>query len=414
MRLNEEKLLQQKQIVNKWLENHFKGTCMAPTGFGKSFVGVLLIRSQNERHPERTTMIVVPTRALKCQWEANIRQFGLLNTTVEVINTVIRKRYYVNLLVLDEIHRYAAPTFANIFNMVSYNFILGLTATFARSDGKHEILAQKAPVIFEMKLREAKKKGYVSDFTIYNLGINTNIPDWITYSNIDKKYNYYFQWFGYDFDLALQCAQNDAIADVFAKEINVAKNDVRKNAVNFLRVMQKRKQLLIENPAKLPVIKQIFEKFKTKSIIFSETTEFANAIADTIPGCVALHTKTPLKLRQELLDEFSNPDGKIKLISTARMYDEGIDLPDIEMAVIASGTGSSRQSIQRVGRAIRFAEGKDAIIVNIYMKNTQEENWVQKRTVGMQPMWIESIDQIGQKNGSATRQAVKYKIELFK
>jgi superfamily II DNA or RNA helicase len=51
----------------------------------------------------------------------------------------------------------------------------------------------------------------------------------------------------------------------------------------------------------------------------------------------------------------------------------------IDLAIISSGTSSTRQDLQRTGRAIRYQEGKTAVIINIYIKDTQDERWLRAR-----------------------------------
>ena len=58
-------------------------------------------------------------------------------------------------------------------------------------------------------------------------------------------------------------------------------------------------------------------------------------------------------------------------------------------------TSTSRQDLQRTGRAIRFAPGKTGLIVNLYIKDTQDEKWLrnrQKKTINA--THVDSIKQI--------------------
>ena len=54
MQIDKKRLEEQQNIVQKWIDNKAKGTVVGPTGFGKSFVGVLAIQNMNERHPLRS------------------------------------------------------------------------------------------------------------------------------------------------------------------------------------------------------------------------------------------------------------------------------------------------------------------------------------------------------------------------
>jgi superfamily II DNA or RNA helicase len=84
--------------------------------------------------------------------------------------------------------------------------------------------------------------------------------------------------------------------------------------------------------------------------------------------------------RTEILDTFR--EGKYKAVVTSRVLDEGVDVPDATRAVILSGTGSSREFIQRLGRILRKREGKKAKLIEVVSKETSETlmSWRRKLT----------------------------------
>ena len=413
MELDKKRLAEQRKIVQKWVDNKGIGTIVGPTGFGKSMVGIITVQSMNARHPDRNTIIIVPTDELKKQWNNHIKTYGLLKTSVVIVNTAIKKKLSCHLLILDEIHRYAATTFQKVFSTIEYKFIQGLTATFEREDNKHYLIENKCPVIYQMDVKEAKSKKYISDFNIFNLNVPLTSEDKQFYDDITNKFNYFFSWFEHDFHRAKLCLNDKNYTSHYAAKRKTSFDDVRIKAINFFRVMGKRKQFLFGNDSKLAVVKQILDTYPVKAIVFSETTSFADKITKVMgEKCVSLHTNISPKKREEILQDYASIDSKIKILSTAKMFDEGIDLPDIELAIVASGTSSKRQGIQRFGRAIRKKQGKTALIVNLYMEGTQEQKWVEKRTSGLSPEWIESVEDI-EKGGVLNYDALKYNISLF-
>lgn len=95
------------------------------------------------------------------------------------------------------------------------------------------------------------------------------------------------------------------------------------------------------------------------------------------------------------MEDFKDKTTKVRIISTARALDEGFDIEGIELGLIASGSATERQQIQRLGRSIRFVEGKIALIINLYLKGTQDEQWAKKRQANTPNVhWITSIDEI--------------------
>ena len=64
---------------------------------------------------------------------------------------------------------------------------------------------------------------------------------------------------------------------------------------------------------------------------------------------------------------------------TCRALDEGINVPETDVAIVASSTGSVRQRIQRLGRVLRPAPGKQrARIYTIYVSKPEEERLIKE------------------------------------
>ena len=65
-------------------------------------------------------------------------------------------------------------------------------------------------------------------------------------------------------------------------------------------------------------------------------------------------------------------NNSIDVLLTCRALDEGFDLPDIEVGIVASMTKSPRQRIQRLGRILRKVDGKIAEIKTIHTMHEEE------------------------------------------
>lgn len=77
-------------------------------------------------------------------------------------------------------------------------------------------------------------------------------------------------------------------------------------------------------------------------------------------------------MRTEKLRSFGQ--GKLKVIAAPRILDEGIDVPEAEIAVVVSASQSRRQMIQRMGRVIRKKEdGRGARMIMMYVEGTSED-----------------------------------------
>lgn len=120
----------------------------------------MLIQSMYKRNPNLSVLVIVPTDVLKEQWQRELAKFQLFSVCkVEIINTAIKNNYYVDLLVLDEVHQYASEQNIEIFGCVKYKYVLGLTATFERLDGRHELLTPYLSICDTITLEEALQNG---------------------------------------------------------------------------------------------------------------------------------------------------------------------------------------------------------------------------------------------------------------
>ena len=91
--------------------------------------------------------------------------------------------------------------------------------------------------------------------------------------------------------------------------------------------------------------------------------------------CITHHTD--LKERRRLLDDFD--EGLLTTLVTSRVLNEGVDIQRAEVAVIMSGSGTVREHVQRLGRILRPAEGKHAILYELVAEDTAEENTSRRR-----------------------------------
>lgn len=437
---------------------------------------MILIKKLQKKNPNRKTLVVVPTIQLKQQWEAELKQFNIGNTEVLVINTVVLQKVTkrVDFLILDEIHRFAANEFVKVFTLIQYRFILGLTATIQRLDGKDSILVSHAPVIDTISLSEARVNGWISDYIEYNYGINMSPSDEAAYEKLTTAYQKYFKLFGFDFELAMKCqagkaktpggvdgpASRELYATVMGWDPIRDRNDkthpwhpdnIAGYAMKFGKYMRLRKEYLYNAQCKVDAAIDLINHFSGKKVItFSESTSFADRVTASVPGSVSYHSYIPgetievekekiyktessaikfykknastlnslkrkgVKLtwkksvkispnetRREILRKFSDNRYNLQVINTAKALDQGTDVEDIEVALIFSRTSNPTQQTQRVGRSARkfkFASGKDkiAVVVNIYIINTQDEKWLSKaQSKYKTPVnWITSLNEI--------------------
>ncbi len=140
---------------------------------------------------------------------------------------------------------------------------------------------------------------------------------------------------------------------------------------------REKRRLAATNPAKIPEIEAILRAHPgSKAVVFVEYLDQGEAVAEAL-GVPFISGETPHARRSRLFDRFRA--GDVDTLVVSRVGDEGIDLPDAEVAVAASGLGGSRrQGAQRAGRTMRPA-GKARMYV-LATRGTREEEFARERT----------------------------------
>ena len=372
----------QEECRVKWIKNKCVGTLEACTGFGKTRVGLNCIETLHKHYPNFRMLVVVPTETLHDQWVKQLAERDLsFCTEVVIINTIVKHEWTCNLLVIDEIHRMAANEFSKIFQKVKYRYILGLTATLERLDGKDVIVRKYCPVIDTITLAEALANKWVSPYKEYQVLLHVN--DIGEYQKMNAEFNEHFGFFGYDFDLVCnklvgkdgykyRLALRDKLVSPNASKQE--KSDMLKlitmHAIGAMRVMQQRKKFVNTHPKKIEIANKIIAARNDKKIItFSNTKDMATQINK---GEVYTGKQTP-KQGAAILNRFNiNPSG---VLNTCAKVNEGLDVKGLSVAVILGIDSSKTKAIQRTGRVIRFEPGKEAEIFTLVIAGTVEATW---------------------------------------
>ncbi len=81
--------------------------------------------------------------------------------------------------------------------------------------------------------------------------------------------------------------------------------------------------------------------------------------------------QTKSKERREILARFNS--GAFPIVATSRVLNEGVNVPEANVAVVLSGTGSVREHVQRLGRILRKSGDKEALLYEVVTRGTVEE-----------------------------------------
>jgi len=385
-----------ESVINLYKQETVGAIIIACTGFGKTTCGFKIVKRFNK---DLTTHVVLPTVALKEQWEVGVKERQLPhNIKTFVINSYLMlppEERQCDLLILDEVHRYSnedALVFNTVIEKTSFSYILALSATLTIEQLR--FLRDRGVVVAaNVSLHEAVANKWVSKFVQYNLAITFTDEEYQKYKkadNIMKAHAPYFE--GIDpFN-----ANKDKLALArYCAERGLDYKDVQMRIARYNTSNAIRKSIVYGAINKVKIVPSIIEHVGKKTIVFSETQKYIDEVHKLIPNTsVVYHSK--LKVKEKAMALYKIKDNKVNAILTARALDEGLDVPALKFALIASGTSVERQQLQRMGRVGRWVSEDDiATIINLYVENTMEKNWLIKRQKNMTNIrWITEIQQI--------------------
>ena len=367
----------QAEAVKRWMTGK-RGVIVLPTGAGKTYVALDVIRRLSV-----STLIVVPTLALVDQWKEKLILFGEVGEftgrrkELKPITVTTYDSAYVNaeflgdkflLLVFDEVHHLPAEAYRQIAEMSIAPYRLGLTAVYEREDGLHALLPDLVGgVVYELKPKDLAGK-HLANYVVERIKVPLTEKEKELYDLKAKKFKEYI------------VSRRLKLENVEDFRQLVMMTGLDREAYEALKSWEEARRIAFNSKNKLKVLKELLEKHKgDKIIIFTRYNDLVYSISRIflIP---AITHKTDAKERKYILDGFKK--GKFKAIVSSQVLDEGIDVPDANVAIIVSGTGSSREFIQRLGRILRPSKGKDtAILYELISKDTGEVKVSRRRRV---------------------------------
>lgn len=380
----------QRLGVKKWINAGCRGTLQWSTGVGKTRAALTAIKGFLTKNSGKNIVVVVPTEHLKIQWIKELSLYSLLEfVKVEIINSSIKSDTQIDFLILDECHRIPSDTFYEVFAKRLPKIVLGLSATFNRLDGKHELLDKFCPVCDVITVKEAIENKWLAPYREYKVIIEPD--DIATYKEATRQFNEAFSFFDYDFKLTMDCMTNIIKRRMYGKKMGIDAKSMDGIVFTWGRALRARKDYVMNHPKKLEIARRIIESRQGQKIItFSSTIAQAEKIGY---GCVVHSGKTKKKNRMTI-EEFS--ELKTGVINTAKSLDEGSDIKGLNVAIVLSNTSSQTQKTQRIGRVIRYEEGKSAEIFTLVIRGTMEEGWYNTSTAGKNYIEIneEELDDI--------------------
>ncbi len=359
----------QQEASQAWCHSK-RGIAVLPTGTGKSFLAAMLIEEI-----QRSTLILAPTIDLIIQWQKKLESWfrcpvGLLgggSSEIEdiTVSTYDSARIYVNsignrfgFIIFDECHHLPSPAYSNMARSYIAPYRLGLTATLDDDDERFQLLNDViGQVIYNRQIQQLSG-GYLAPYSVETVEVELTPEE---RDNYEFHRNIYLE---YRDKIPVDFGQSDSW-ERFAM-ICYRTADGRK----ALRSFGIQKQIAIAAQNKLEALTQILIRHqKERILIFTNDNKTAYLISSLFLLPLITH-ETKAKERKTILEKFR--EGSWPFLVNSRVLNEGVDVPEANIAVVVSGTSTVREHVQRLGRILRKKEGKRAVLYELVTVDTGE------------------------------------------
>ena len=313
------------------------------TGLGKTVVGGEVIRRHLDEHPDARVLVVAHMNELveqleKALWRHLDKQVptqvlhgkskpgtfdGVTVATIDSVLGLVRTGYRPSLIMIDETHHVGETgMFAQLLDLCDDAKQFGVTATPWRGD-KFDITARFGQPSYSLGIAEGMAGGYLAKVD-YRMFVD----------NLDWEFVRDMSEHGYSI-----------------KELNKA-----------LFLPQRDEE----------IVDQFREAWRgindPRAILFCQTIEHAERMATLLQGAdqswrraAYLHSGLSRQKRQILLNAFRL--GRVPIITCVDVFNEGVDVPDVNLIAFLRVTHSRRIFVQQLGRGLRLREGKDSLKV---------------------------------------------------
>lgn len=368
----------QEEAIQAWKDNSFTGLFEMATGTGKTVTALACQEILNKKIGKLLTVIVVPQIDLVSQWADEIKNFGghtincnssVLNWHIKlknemnklkrdktdeviVISTIetfksknfqkILSKYAIkdNLLIVDEVHTFAANQIVNLYEKINniFNYKLGVSATpFRKNESEtSKLIDFFNNIIFKYSLEDAIKNNYLNRYEYYPIIISFSNEELHDYRNGIAN---------------IKLSENSRYKEIEHLTSTIANASSGK----IYKLLELLKSHDIHNPK---IIYCSPGMYNDGINIYAEKhiEKVQNYLGNI--GCKLRVIKSGVNVqeREEILKQFKSND--LDTLLAIKCLDQGVNLKSVTHAYILSSTDSLTEFIQRRGRILRIEENK--------------------------------------------------------
>lgn len=370
----------QEAAVEAWRTAGGRGRIVLPTGAGKTRTALAAIARLG-----RPVLVLAPTRLLVAQWIGALREAGhgsvgklsdgehrIEGVTVATFAGAFHHAPMLGnrfcLLVVDEAHHFGAGHGDEALELSAAPFRLGLTATPNTDEARRARIEQLlGPIVYRETISDLAGT-WLAPFQVESRLVDLTPDEEQRYRAAEHRWRSAFR----EFRLG----------------------DRRRSWMDFVRLAgrteegrdavacwRRCRRIAAGAEAKKAAVAELLARYRERRMLIfvaDNATAYALARRLLLP---AITCEIGQPERAEVLDRFER--GEIRALVSARVLNEGVDVPAADVAIVAGGSHGTREFVQRVGRVLRPREGKRAIVVEVLARDTHEERQGERRRLAL-------------------------------
>lgn len=346
----------EKLDVERNVHGHFRNLVVAATGTGKTVIAAFDFKRYREAHPDchflfiahrqeilhqamQTFRIVLDDPNFGSIWDGNNEPsnyqhvFASKDTLRNRVDTLQLRADYYDYMVVDEVHHIVAPTYVKLMTCFKPQILLGLTATPERTNEQEDITVFfDGHISAEIRLPAALNAGLLAPFYYYGIPDNVNLSE--------------VKWSGHGYDIA-------ELSRIYTQ------NDYRTGLI--LRKMQE----YIGNNQLYKVRALCFCVDKNHAKFMNAKFTLAGLKTDVLTSDDDDRHRKIVKKRLQA--------GTINYLFVVDLFNEGVDIPEIDTILFLRPTESATVFLQQFGRGLRLHKDKDHLTVLDFVGHSRAE-----------------------------------------